>query len=143
MRHPIISEKLSKHLVCELIEYCSSCFWPLNSIMSQKESVLMGDFNVEADETNMKAFYNQYKLKSLIKEPTCFKNVNKPSDIVLFLTNNSKCFEDCLTSETGLPDFHKLIVLVMKTKHERFSLKIVKYRDYKNLILKCLRIDLN
>ena len=59
------------------------------------------------------------------------------------LTNNLKYFEDCLTLETGLPDFHKLIVTIMKTKHERSTPKIVSYRDYKNLILKPLRIDLN
>ena len=34
---------------------------------------LMNDFNAEPDETNMKAFCNQYKLKSLNKEPTCLK----------------------------------------------------------------------
>ena len=45
----------------------------------------MGDFKVEPDETNMKAFCYQYKLKSLNKEPTCFKNVDKPSCIDLFL----------------------------------------------------------
>ena len=87
----------------------------------------------------MKAFCNQYKLKSLNKKLTCFKNVNKPSCIDLFLTKNSKCFEDCLTLETGLPDFHKLIVIVMKTKHERFSPKIVNYRDYKNFDTKAFK----
>ena len=30
----------------------------------------------------------------------------------LFLTNNSKSFEDCLTLGTGLSDFRKLIVTV-------------------------------
>ena len=71
----------------------------------------------------MKAFCNQNKLKSLNKERTC---------IDLFLTNNSKCFEDCLTLETGLSDFYKLIVAIMKTKHERVPPKIVNCRDYKN-----------
>ena len=87
----------------------------------------------------MKAFCNQYKLKSLNKEPTCFKNVNKPSCIDLFLTNNSKCFKDCLTLETGLSDFHKLIVTIMKIKHERFPPKIVNYRDYKNFDTKAFK----
>ena len=80
----------------------------------------------------MKAFSNQYKLKSLNKEFTCFKNVNKPSCIDLFLISNSKYFEDCLTLETGLSDFHKLIVTIMNTKHERFPSKIVNYKNYKN-----------
>ena len=57
--------------------------------------LLIGDFNVEPNEESMKAFCSQYNLNSLNKEPTRFKNVNKPSCIDLFLTNNSKCFEDC------------------------------------------------
>ena len=54
------------------------------------------------------------------------------SCIYLFLTNSSKCFEDCLASETGVSNFHKIIVTVMETKHEPFPPKIVKYWDYPN-----------
>ena len=50
----------------------------------------------------MKAFCNQYKLKTLNKETTCFKNVDKPSCIDLFLTYSSKCLEDCFTLEIGV-----------------------------------------
>ena len=84
----------------------------------------MGNFNVESDNTNMEESCNQY-------EPTCFKNVGKPSCVDLFLTNSWKRFEDSLILETGLWDFHKLIVTVIKTKHERFPPTIVNYRDYK------------
>ena len=87
----------------------------------------------------MKAFCNQYKQNFLNKEPTCFKNVNKQFCSDLFLTNNSKCFEDCLTLETGLSDFHKLIVTIMKTKHECFPPKIINYRDYKNFDTKTFK----
>ena len=38
-----------------------------------ENTLLIGDFNVEPNEANMKAFCNQYKLKSLNKKPTCFK----------------------------------------------------------------------
>ena len=104
-----------------------------------ENTLLTGDFNVEPNEANMKTFCNQYKLNSLNKEPTCFKNVNKPSCIDLFLTNNSKCFEDCLTLETGLSDFHKLIATIMKTKHKRLAPKIVNYRDYKDFDTKTFK----
>ena len=97
-----------------------------------ENTLLISDFNVEQNEANMKVFWNQYKLKSLNKDPTCFKNVNKLSCIDLFLTNNSKCFENCLTLETGLSDFHKLIATIMKTKQVRLPPKIVNYRHYKN-----------
>ena len=59
-----------------------------------ENTLLMGDFNVGLDQENTKVFCNQYKLKSLNKEPICFKNVDKTSCIDLFLTNNSKYFKD-------------------------------------------------
>ena len=112
----------------------------LNTYSRKYENTpLIRDFSVEPNEANMKAFCSQYKLKSLNKKPTCFKNVNKPSCIDLFLTNNSKCFKDCLTLETGLSDFHKLIITIMKTKQERFPQKIINYRDYKNVDTKSFK----
>ena len=85
-----------------------------------ENALLKGDFNVASDERNIKAFCNQYKLKYLNKEPTCFKNVDKPCCNDLFLSNKSKCFEDSLTFETGLSDFHKLIVTAIKTNMNIF-----------------------
>ena len=52
----------------------------------------MGDFNVESTETNMTIFWNQYKLRILNKEPTCFKNCINPSGVDLHLTNCPKSF---------------------------------------------------
>ena len=92
----------------------------------------MGEFNVRFTEVNMAAFCDEYKLKTMNKEPTCFKNYMSPSCIDLFLTNCPKSFESTLTIETGLSDFHKLIVTVLKAKHENVPPKIIKYRDYKN-----------
>ena len=40
--------------------------------------------------------------------------------------------ERTLTTETGFSDFHKLIVTVLKVKHEKIPPKIIQYRDYKN-----------
>ena len=51
-----------------------------------ENTLLIGDFNVEPNEANIKVFCNQYKLKSLDKQPTCFKNVNEPFCIVFFPT---------------------------------------------------------
>ena len=51
-----------------------------------------------------------------------------PSCIDLYLTNFPKGFESTLTIETDLPDFHELIVTVLKGKHDfkknRFSEKL-------------------
>ena len=50
----------------------------------------MGDFKVAFTEANTVVFCNEYKLKSLNKEPTCFKNCMSPSCIDLYLTNCPK-----------------------------------------------------
>ena len=92
----------------------------------------MDDYNVDGKETNVKVFSNQHLLKALKEKPTCFKNFNNPSCIDIFLTNNSKSFEKFLTLETGMSDFHKLIITILKVKPEKLPPRIIKYRDYKN-----------
>ena len=90
----------------------------------------MGDFNIGFTEANMATFCIEYKLKALNNEPTCFKNYVSPSCIDLFLTNCQKSFESTLTIETGLSDFHKLIVTVVKVKHEKVPPKIIQYKNF-------------
>ena len=93
--------------------------------------LIMGDFNVDVKEVSLHLFCNQYKLKSLNKDPTCYKNIDNPSCIDLFLTNSAKSFESTCTIETGLSDFHKLVVTVLNEKHERMPPKIIQYRNYR------------
>ena len=45
----------------------------------------IGDFNSETSETALRNFCDLYKLKNLVREPTCFKNPDNPSCIDLFL----------------------------------------------------------
>ena len=92
--------------------------------------LLMGDFNVNTSELNMKDFCDSYGFKSLIKVPTCFKNPENPSCIDLILTNNPLSFQNSGVIETGLSDFHKMIVTVMKTTNQKLDPKITHYRDY-------------
>ena len=79
----------------------------------------------------MKAFCNQYKLKALNEEPTCFKNFSNLSCIDLFLTNSSESFEKWFTLETSMSDFHKLIITLLKVTPDKLPLRIIKYRDDK------------
>ena len=89
----------------------------------------MGDFNVAFTKANMAAFCDEYKLKALNKEPTCFKNYMSPAGINLYLTNCPKSFKSTLAVEIGISDIHKLIVTVLKVKHEKVPPKIIQYRD--------------
>ena len=55
--------------------------------------IFLGDFNAGIEETTMKSFCESYNLTNLIKQPTCFKNPDKPSCIDLLLTNRPKSFQ--------------------------------------------------
>ena len=92
----------------------------------------MGDFNSEVSEAAMKDFCDLYHLKSLIREPTCFKNPLKPSCIDLFSTNCSRSFQNSGVVETGLSDFHKMNLTVLKTYFCKRKHDLVFYRNYKN-----------
>ena len=68
-----------------------------------------------------------------VKVPTCFKNPNNPSCVDLMLTNKPMCFQNTVTLETGLSDFHKMTLTVMKYYFKKQEPIIVNYRDYKKI----------
>ena len=78
-----------------------------------KKFILLGDFNVKPTEDAMEEFMKVYNLNNLVKEATCFKNSEKPSCIKLILTNNSKLFQTSQIIETGISDFHKMVIAVL------------------------------
>ena len=78
----------------------------------------------------MESFCESFRFKSLIKDPTCFKNPENPSCIDLILTNSPYSFQHSCGIETGLSDFHKMIVSVLKTTFQKLKPKIVHYSDY-------------
>ena len=94
--------------------------------------IIIGDFNTDINQSCMKSFCESYTLSSLIKEPTYHKNPQNPSCIDLILTNNPYSLQNSCTIETGLSDFHKMTVTVMKTTYEKLKPRITNYRDYKN-----------
>ena len=94
--------------------------------------IIIGDFNTDINQSYMKSFCESYTLSSLIKEPTCHKNPQNLSCIDLILTNSPYSFQNSCAIETGLSDFHKMTVTVMKTTYEKLKPRITNYRDYKN-----------
>ena len=81
--------------------------------------LIVGDFNSEMTESAMENFCGTYHLHNLIKDPTYFKNPDKPSCIDLLLTNFPKSFLKSQTLETGLLDFHKLTLAVLKIHYKK------------------------
>ena len=106
----------------------------------------MGDFNADVSDLSVNSFCTLFKLKSIAKETTCYKNPENPSCIDLFLTNCRRSFHNTCLYETGLSYFRKLVVSILRTSFEPLSPKIIKYRNYKNfdedkfrcLLKKCL-----
>ena len=93
--------------------------------------LLLGDFNSEMKEMRMAEFCNIYNLQNLIAEPTCFKNILKPSSIDVILTNKIKSFQNNQVIETGLSDHHKMTITVLKSFFHKQEPVKINYRDYK------------
>ena len=81
---------------------------------SHENYIIMGDFNLGPENTYIKSFCDNFDLANLIKEPTCFKNPENPSCIDLSFTNRPRDFQNSCAIETGLSDFHKMTLTVMK-----------------------------
>ena len=74
-------DQISHHLDC------------LNRISNNTNNfVFIGDFNVNVNESSIKEFCNLNGLKSLINEPTYFKNPEKPACIDATLSNRPTFF---------------------------------------------------
>ena len=93
--------------------------------------ILLGDFNSEYTDDHMIEFCSLFNLTSLIKDKTCFKSLDNPSCIDLILTNRPRSFQNSGVIETGLSDFHKLTITVLKTSFRKKPPKIISYRSYK------------
>ena len=85
------------------------------------------------------AFYN---LRNLRKQPTCFKNLDNSTCIDHILTNHPKSFHSSSVFETGLSDFHKLTLTVLKVFYAKHKPKIIQYRDFNHFDNASFRTDL-
>ena len=86
--------------------------------------IFLGDFHAGMEHSGLKDFWNLYSLTSLNNEPTCWKNATKPTCTDLILTNRPKVFQNTNVIETGLSDFHKMVVTIMKTTFRKFKPKL-------------------
>ena len=94
--------------------------------------IILGDFNADISDLNMESFCTTNKLKCIIKEPACYKNPDNPTCIDLILTNCHKNFQESSTLETGLSDFHKMVLNVFKSKTPNLTPKVISYLKYKH-----------
>ena len=87
----------------------------LDTLLTNDENVSYGKFNAEEANIHIKDFSNLYKLKNLIKVPTCLENPDNPKTD-LMLTNSVRSFQNSRALEIGLPDFHEMIPSIIPGK---------------------------
>ena len=90
--------------------------------------IAIGDFNIEADNKETSSFCDTFDVTSLIKEPSCYKNPDNPSCIDLILTNKPLSFQNSCAVETGLSDFHRMILTVTIMTFQKLKPRIISYR---------------
>ena len=76
-----------------------------------------------------------------MQEPTCYKSQTARC-IDLVLTNRNRSVQQTTTVETGLSDFHKMVVTVLKTTFPKQGSTVINYRNYKNFTETVFRNDL-
>ena len=65
--------------------------------------LIMGHFNADVSDLSMTSFCTLFKLKGIVKKPTCYKNPENPNCIDLFLTNCPRSFQNtCLYEPVSL-----------------------------------------
>ena len=59
--------------------------------------------------------------------------MSNPSCIDLIITDSPNSFQNTSTFCTGLSDFHKLVVTVLKTSFRKTAPRRIDYRNYKRI----------
>ena len=86
----------------------------------------------------MENFCRIYGCKNIVKDKIYFKDPINPTCIDLIITNRPKSFQESKVMETGLSDFHKMSLTVMKVFYNKQKPKISQYRKYKDFSNKAL-----
>ena len=87
--------------------------------------LFLSDFNAGMEDSSIKIFCSNYNLTSMINNTTCYKNPDKLTCIDLILTNCPGSFQNSCVIETGLLDFHKMIVTLMKTFYREIESRVI------------------
>ena len=101
--------------------------------------VLKSKYNLQnlltsSDSAEPSDFCDMYNLTNIIKEKTCFKNLNNPSFTDLIILDRPKSFQNSMGIEIGLSDFHKKCATVMKMYYSKQKpiIHYCKFKDFNN-----------
>ena len=90
---------------------------------------MIGDFNLSEDDVSLDQFMQELSLENVVKVPTCFKS-DSPTCIDLILTSDKRKLANTNAIETGLSDFHAMVVTTLKGSFHKKGPRIITYRDY-------------
>ena len=90
--------------------------------------LITGDLNAAFSDPSMSSLCTPFKLKNIVKEPTCFKNRENPSCIDSFLINCRGRFHYTCVGNRSL--WFSWVVTILRTSFEPLPPKIIKRRDY-------------
>ena len=102
--------------------------WHFATIYSHYQIGLLAHFSLEIEVNYMKNCYDSFGLDSFIKQATRCKNLEIPTCIDSILTKTCRSFELTLVIQKGLPDFHSVILSIMRKVIKALQPKILKYR---------------
>ena len=112
------------------IEYFEQVGLALDVYSNYDKFLLAGDFNVEEEENCLRDFLFHYNAKNLVKENTFFRSIDNPRCIDLFLTNSYRNVQNTTTLATGLSNFHKMAITVLKTTFPKAKPKVNQYTQW-------------
>ena len=115
----------------------------LDQYTTYDKFLLAGDFNIEKNEDELIDFTYQFEAKCLVNVPTCFKSDNNPTTVDHFITNAPRLFQSTNVISTGLSDFHKMIITVLKTGVPKSHPREISYRNYNRFDQEVFAADLN
>jgi hypothetical protein len=94
---------------------------------------LIGDLNVNFihKKHELTDLLNSFGMSNIIKGPTCFKNIEKPSLLDVIITNKPKSIASHLNYNVGISDCHNMICAATKMNAPRQTVTKVNYRSYK------------
>ena len=98
--------------------------------------VILGDINVDMQDSNspglnkVQDLCDVFGLKNLIKSTNCETKMSLLS-IDIILTNCTRSFKNSGMIETGLSEFHKLVMTSFRSTYEQLRPTKIQYRGYK------------
>ena len=104
--------------------------------------ILLGDFNVQENETILSDFLNVCNAKNIVKNKTCFKSIEIPSCVDLVITDKPGNFYHTNVFETDKLHHHKLFTTVSKAKFTKSSSKYVHYHNCKTFNEQDFKLEL-